>query len=384
MKTKTKTTWRKVKLGEVVDIIDGDRGKNYPRKDELLGSGYCVFLDAKNVSGTKLDFSSAQFITERKHNLMRKGQLQKNDFVLTTRGTVGNVAYYNANIPYDCMRINSGMVILRSKREVITDNFFYSFLISRDFRNQTESLKTGSAQPQLPIRDLKLFEIELPPLTDQKRIADILSAFDDKIELNNKISKNLEATAQAIFKEWFIDSEKLKVKSEKLPKGWEEKRLGEIMQFEYGRALKAEERKTGNIPVVGSSGIVGMHDKKLVVGPGIVIGRKGTVGSVIWIDTDFYPIDTTFYVVSPLSLYFCYFVLKRQKFITGDSAVPGLNRNTALSSEIAVPQKKIIDRFEKQVKPLFQKMYSVKMENQKLAALRDLLLPKLMKGEIRV
>ena len=148
--------------------------------------------------------------------------------------------------------------------------------------------------------------------------------------------------------------------------------------------MKAEERKTGNIPVVGSSGIVGLHDKKLVAGPGIVIGRKGTVGSVIWIDTDFYPIDTTFYVVSPLSLYFCYFILKRQKFIIGDSAVPGLNRNTALSNEIVVPPKELIDKFEEQVKPLFQKMYSVKMENKKSAALRDLLLPKLMSGEVKV
>ena len=118
MITKTKTTWRTIKLGEVVEIIDGDRGKNYPGSGELVASGYSVFLNTKNVSGTKFDFSNVQFISEEKDRLLRKGELERGDFVLTTRGTIGNVAYYGKDTPYDHIRINSGMVILRPRQNI--------------------------------------------------------------------------------------------------------------------------------------------------------------------------------------------------------------------------------------------------------------------------
>ncbi len=103
------------KLGDVFEIIDGDRGVNYPSKTEFTKSGYCVFLNTKNVPSSGFDFSNIDFISKERDELLRKGKLSRNDIVMTTRGTIGNVAIYTEDFPFDCIRINSGMVILRSK-----------------------------------------------------------------------------------------------------------------------------------------------------------------------------------------------------------------------------------------------------------------------------
>ncbi|VPY31355.1 type I restriction-modification system, S subunit, putative [Streptococcus pneumoniae] len=102
-------------IDNLFDIIDGDRGKNYPKSDELFSEEYCLFLNTKNVTKNGFSFDTKQFITKTKDKLLRKGKLERYDIVLTTRGTVGNVAYYDELIKYKHLRINSGMVILRPK-----------------------------------------------------------------------------------------------------------------------------------------------------------------------------------------------------------------------------------------------------------------------------
>jgi type I restriction enzyme S subunit len=93
----------------------------------------------------------------------------------------------------------------------------------------------------------------------------------------------------------------------------------------YGKALKADNRKVGTVPVYGSAGVVGSHEESLVDGPGVIVGRKGNVGSVFWSNTRFFPIDTVFYVTSELPLLFVFFLLSYIEFINNDAAVPGLN-----------------------------------------------------------
>ena len=102
-----------------IEIIDGDRGDNYPSKKELLKSGFCLFLDAGNVTESGFDFAESVFITEQKDKILRKGKLQRRDIVLMTRGSVGNVALYDDNISFDNIRINSGMLILRCHNDYI-------------------------------------------------------------------------------------------------------------------------------------------------------------------------------------------------------------------------------------------------------------------------
>ncbi|VOW30993.1 type I RM modification enzyme [Streptococcus pneumoniae] len=110
-------------IDNLFDIIDGDRGKNYPKSDELFSEEYCLFLNTKNVTKNGFSFDTKQFITKTKDKLLRKGKLERYDIVLTTRGTVGNVAYYDELIKYKHLRINSGMVILRPKTPNLNQKF---------------------------------------------------------------------------------------------------------------------------------------------------------------------------------------------------------------------------------------------------------------------
>jgi len=188
-----------------IEIIDGDRGKNYPTQSEFCDTRYCLFLNAGNVTTIGFDFSSCAFISEEKDHLLRKGKLARYDVVLTTRGTVGNSAYFDGSVPYDNIRINSGMVILRAKQSDLHPRYLYLFVRSKLFHDQVSALSTGSAQPQLPIRDIRRIEMPIPPLPEQRAIAHILGTLDDKIELNRKMNQTLEAIARAIFKSWFVD-----------------------------------------------------------------------------------------------------------------------------------------------------------------------------------
>ena len=163
-----------------IEIIDGDRGINYPKQNEFSDTGYCLFLSAKNVTKRGFEFIEKQFITEDKDSLLRKGKLQKKDIVLTTRGTVGNIAYFNDLISFENMRINSGMVLLRSSK--LNTDYLYKVMNSYIIQNHISNVAFGSAQPQLTVKEIKTFKIPVPPLEEQKQIAEILSTVDNKLE----------------------------------------------------------------------------------------------------------------------------------------------------------------------------------------------------------
>lgn len=113
----------RMQMGDVATIIDGDRGSNYPKQDEFLDNGFCLFLNAGNVTSEGFIFENNSFISEDKDNALRKGKLRRGDIVYTTRGTIGNVAYYKDSVPFENIRINSGMIILRVNEELIDAEF---------------------------------------------------------------------------------------------------------------------------------------------------------------------------------------------------------------------------------------------------------------------
>ncbi len=130
----------------------------------------------------------------------------------------------------------------------------------------------------------------------------------------------LEQAARLLYREWFVHlhfpgHEHVRV-VDGVPEGWERKRLGEVAPLKYGKALKEENRIAGTVPVFGSSGIVGTHDKALVQGPGIVVGRKGNAGSVFWSATDFFPIDTVFYIDFDRASLYLYYALLHKTFVS--------------------------------------------------------------------
>ena len=169
-----------------IEIIDGDRGTNYPKKEDFSTDGYCVFLNAKNVTKNGFVFEELQFISREKDQILRKGRLEKGDVILTTRGTIGNIAYFDDSVPYEHIRINSGMVIYRGGKEFYKP--FLCKLYQSDYiLNQISSIKTGSAQPQLPIKIMKELKLPIPSFQEQQEIVSIL----DRLMENEQKAKEL-------------------------------------------------------------------------------------------------------------------------------------------------------------------------------------------------
>ena len=163
--------WSKRSLGDkkLLEIIDGDRGKNYPKKDDFMDKGYCLFLNTKNVRPDGFNFDSLMFISKEKDKALRKGKLKRRDVVLTTRGTIGNVALYDERVEHNEIRINSGMLILRPSEDQLTSEYLFEIIRSAIFKSQAERFVSGAAQPQLPIKTLVNFTIPVPKSLKRQR-----------------------------------------------------------------------------------------------------------------------------------------------------------------------------------------------------------------------
>lgn len=171
-------------------IEDGDRGKNYPKKSELLKSGYCPFLNNKNIIDDKISLVDSDFITEERHNLLRKGTININDIILTTRGSVGNIGIFNKYLGYEFARINSGMIIIKNKED-FNLMYLYQLLKTPLMKEQYKSMSTGTAQPQLPIKDIKKLKILKPDKSIQDKIGNLLSSIYDLVFSNDQESLNI-------------------------------------------------------------------------------------------------------------------------------------------------------------------------------------------------
>ena len=186
----------------VCAIIDGDRGKNYPKQDDFSDTGYCLFLNAKNVTATGFSFENRMFITKEKDNALHNGKLERGDVVLTTRGTLGNLAFYDDSVPFENVRINSGMVILRMNKSVMTEAFFME-----QFKLQLQSIKgkiaSGSAQPQLPISTMNKIRILLAPMALQEQFAAFVEQTDKSKLAVQKGLQELEILKKSLMQQYF-------------------------------------------------------------------------------------------------------------------------------------------------------------------------------------
>ena len=177
-----KDEWEEVPFSSYILVIDGDRGVNYPKIEEYSSKGYCVFLNAKNVTKNGFAFNEIQFITKEKDKILRKGKLSRNDIVLTTRGSLGQFAFYDESIPFENIRINSGMVILRSRNKEILPNYLYNFCKSDVIQSTIQSQGFGNAVQQLTVNVINNFILYYPKnIKEQQKIASCLSALDELV-----------------------------------------------------------------------------------------------------------------------------------------------------------------------------------------------------------
>ncbi len=400
--------WKEVDIEQTsIEIIDGDRGKNYPKNNELTNSGYCLFLSAANVTKNGLQFSNNSFITKEKDALLRKGKLMPQDIVLTTRGTVGNVGFYGDDVPYSNMRINSGMVIIRPGEDFDT-MFLYLYLRSCYFRAQITQFQSGSAQPQLPISTLQKMKVIKPDIAAQRRIASILSSLDRKIELNNKINADLEEMAQAIFKNWFVDFEPFKggkfVDSElgMIPEGWKVGTLADIAEITMGQSPAGNslnENREGMIFYQGSSDfgfrfpsirVFTTEPKRLAVANSVLFSVRAPVGDinvakeeccigrgVASIKSKYGHDSYLFYTMKSLHKLFDSF--------DGEGTVFGsINKKTLSAIQILLPSDGIVEQFNNIASSFDDRIRSLSDESSRLSLLRDTLLHRLMSGELEV
>ena len=340
--------WKECKLGDVLTL---QRGHDLPRKKMIEGNipvaGSNGIIGYHNQSTTK-----APGITIGRSGNLGNAFLHKDDF--WAHNTTLYVKDFKGNY----------------------EIFIYYFLKSFDFKQ----FNVGSAVPTLNRNHIHPLDVSLPPLPEQKAIASVLSSLDDKIDLLHRQNKTLEAMAETLFRQWFV---------EEAQEDWEDGCLGDVIDLVYGKGLKKEIRTGTGYPVIGSSGVVGYHSDFLVEGPGIVIGRKGTLGKVIYLWDNFFPIDTTYYIKSKVEsagLLYEYFLLKTLNFeeMNSDSAVPGLNRDIALSTEIKIAPLGKLQKFNQFTSTFIDKLRDNTKQIHTLEKLRDTLLPKLMSGEVRV
>jgi type I restriction enzyme M protein len=179
------------------EIIDGDRGVNYPNKEDFSPTGFCLFLNTKNVRFDGFNFSDLEFVSKEKDEALRKGKLQRGDVVLTTRGTIGNTGFYDESVEFDHIRINSGMLIFRPDTTKLSGSYLFHFFQSQNFIAQRDSIVSGSAQPQLPIRSLNDATIPLPPLATQQAIVAEIEAEQALVNANRELIARFEKKIQA-------------------------------------------------------------------------------------------------------------------------------------------------------------------------------------------
>lgn len=405
------SNWKECKIENLnIQIIDGDRGKNYPNKQELLDNGDCLFLSAQNVTKNGFNFNETQWITKERDNLLRNGKLVYGDIVITTRGTVGNVALYSKDIKYESIRINSGMLIVRCGEGIFNDYIYY-VLSSQMFAKKIASMQTGTAQPQLPKSHFQKMEILLPPLETQQKIAKVLSAIDDKIELNNSINKNLEQQAQAIYKSWFVDFEPF---GGVMPDDW---KIGKLQEYasEVIRGFTSKYVEKSNLVNLNQKVNKGRYLEKqyykfldeTISVPKEKYARKkdillnslgqGTLGRIhFWYETSTnVVIDQHITIIRAKEGETCaeylYLLLNSSKYaeyfescITGTTGMLMLNISAVRNTDIMLPSFEIQENFSNIVATLYEKIEQNNQENTRLTQLRDTLLPKLMSGEIDV
>ena len=377
--------WEKVAIKDIcTGIYDG------PHATPPLSDTGAIFLGISNFNNGRLDFSDIRYISEDDLPKWTKRVIpQKNDIVFSYEATLNLYAIIPEGFR-GCL--GRRMALLRVDETKADYKFLYYYFYSDAWRaTVNENIVLGATVDRIPLIKFPDFPVELPPLETQHRIADILSAYDDLIENNQKQIKLLEEAAQRLYKEWFVDlrfpgHENTKI-VDGVPEGWSRGLLKELISVNYGKDHK-KAPDDGNIPVYGSGGLMRKCNKSLFSGEAVLIPRKGSLNNIMYVDETFWTVDTMFYATmkQPHTAVFVYFFVKAFDMYSMNigAAVPSMTTKILDAMDVVIPDKETLEKFDKCAKTYFNKIKTLQGQNERLKTARNLLLPKLMNGKVEV
>lgn len=381
------TTWKEIKLGEIADVIGGGTPST---KNSSFWGGEIPWLTPKDLSGY-----NKRYISEGERNITLEGLnssssrlLPKNTILLTSRAPIGYLAISSTSL---CTNQGFKSIVLKQG----FDPLFFFYLLKNNIE-YIISMSSGSTFAEISGSQVKNLTFRIPEDIDvQKKIAGVLSALDDKIELNNQINSNLEQQAQALFKSWFIDFEPF---GGKMPNDWEPANVEKAIVLHDSQRIPLSSNQRMSMekryPYYGATSIMDFVDNYIFDGKFLLLAEDGTV-----IDKNDRPVLQYVYgkfwannhahVISGkngFSVEFLYLFFKQTNikgFVTG-AVQPKINQANLKSIPINIPTKNILSEFDVIIQPLFNLFIKNNNENQRLSEIRDSLLPKLMSGEIDV
>jgi len=248
------------------------------------------------------------------------------------------------------MAFNQDLKALIPKPGIAGAFLYYWFVANADYvLSKADEAAHGTKRLQTPT--LEELTLLLPEeRRHQDEIVEQIAVLDDHLENCERRITLLEESANLVFTEWFVrlrfPGHAAASSCNTIPEGWHDAPLGKYVELNYGKSLKESDRQVGDVPVYGSSGIVGTHATALSQGPAIIVGRKGNVGSVFYSPVPFFPIDTVYFIASEQTSFFLLHTLRRMNFISSDAAVPGLNRNYAYSQPVIWPTNGVLLTFQ--------------------------------------
>lgn len=392
---------------EVLSTIVDNRGRTCPTAETGLPliATNCVKNDLLYPA-----FERVRYVSKETYHNWFRDHPEPGDLIFVTKGSPGRVCLTPNPVNF-C--IAQDMVALRADPVKVYPRFLFALLRSEAVQAQIGNMHVGTLIPHFKKGDFDKLLLPIPDKNSQRAIGDIYFELSAKIELNQRMNETLEGMARAVFKSWFVDFDPVRAKLDGrrppnldpataalfpnhfehtelglVPMGWKCGRLHDLCTLKRGHDLPTSTRTAGEVPVISSSGISGSHREAKATGPGVVTGRYGTIGKVFFVESDYWPLNTTLYVEdfkgSPPR--FIFHVLEGVEFsnYTDKGAVPGVNRNHLHEEPTIIPPLEVRQSFDRIVTPLWAQHVASEKASRTLAALRDALLPKLLSGEIRV
>ena len=418
--------WQKVKLGEVADILSGYAFKT----KDFIDEGIPV-VKIKNIIPPNIDINDTQYVSNELYNEKIKFALNYNDVLISLNGSninqlasaVGKIGRVRLKDKKLLLNQRVGKLYIVDEKRCNYDYLYY-YLTQPEVRYNLAAMAGGSAnQANISPSQIKDIEIQLPPLEEQEKIANILSSLDDKIELNNEMNKTLEEMAQSIFKRWFVDfefpnedgepykssgGEMIDSELGMIPKGWEVKCIYDLAEYINGTSFKAKDYSEKGLPIIkiaelkngitdGTKFFSGEKDKKFYLKNGDILfswsGNPDTsIDTFIWDKGDAILNQHIFKVIPKFDkgYAFTYLMLKYLKstftHIARNKQTTGLGHVTVKDLKelkIALCFSKIKE-FNEVAEPMVDLIFENNMSIEQLNKIRDSLLPKLMSGEIKV